>query len=87
MIDLNDENDPMLFAITVPAGRLILQFMEIIATINATAKSPAEPTNSEIVDAIRQSSRTPDVAAASTDAILVSVFYRVTTAAQKAGNV
>jgi len=86
MIEFNDDNDPMLFAMTVPAGRLIVQYMEVLATAQAGMVNGAEPNIQQIAEAIRSASRTPDVAKASTDAHLIAAWHRMTLAVQKQGN-
>jgi hypothetical protein len=86
MIDLNDENDPMLFAVNVPAGRLVVQYMEVLATVQAGMTPGSDPTTAQVATGIREASRTPDVAAASSDAILMAAWHRMTTAVQKQGN-
>lgn len=86
MIDLNDENDPMLFSITLPNGKLIVQYMEVISTVQAIISGSAEPGIPEICRAIRESSRTPDVAKNATDAVLTAAWARMTQAVNSAGN-
>lgn len=85
MIDLNNENDPLLFAIAIPAGRLVVQWHECIAAVQKMNIS-GEPSIDQIAQAIRKSSRTPEVAADSTDEVLFAAFARMAQAAEKAGN-
>lgn len=85
MIDLNNDNDPLLFSIELPKGRLICQYMEIVATVQAIAPSNAEPDISVIIKAIRQASRSPEVTEASENAHLVAAWYRMTKAMESAG--
>ena len=85
MIDLNDDNDPMLFAITVPQGKLIVQYMEILTVVQA-ACGGKEPTTADIIAAIRSCARTADVAAAAPDHVLLAAWARMSTAVQNAGN-
>lgn len=86
MIELNDENDPMLFAVTLPTGRLVVQYMEVLSTIHATMNPDAQPTQSEIADGLRRSSRTPEVAASASDAMLVAAWARMSARVSAAGN-
>ena len=87
MIDLSDDNDPMLFAISLPQGKLVLQFMEVVAHIQATQNPATEPTPESIVAAIRKASRTPEVAGAVPDHVLIAAWHRVNKAVEAAGNV
>jgi len=86
MIDLSEDNDPMLFAVGLPCGRLVVQYMEILATVQASVQGGVEPSTNDVVKAIRESSRTPDVAQAATDAMLVAAWHRMTTKVSTAGN-
>lgn len=86
MIELNADNDPMLFAVTIPAGQLIVQYMEVIATIHAGMSPDTEPKSEEIVAAIRKASRTPEVAAAASDAHLIAAWARMSQRVASAGN-
>lgn len=86
MIDLSDDNDPMLFAVTIPNGRLIVQYMEILAAVQARVGSDAQPDVANVVSAMREHSRTPEVAKAATDAVLVAAWHRMTAAVTKSGN-
>lgn len=86
MIDLSDDNDPMLFKITLPNGALIVQYMEVLATIQASMAPNAEPSSASVVKAIRESSRTPPIAANASDAVLIAAWHRMTTAVTTMGN-
>lgn len=85
MIELNDDNDPQLFAVTLPSGRLILQYMEVGAILNALAGGNA-PTQEQVVRAVREGARTKDVAASATEAELFAAFERVARRVQQQGN-
>jgi hypothetical protein len=86
MIDLNDENDPMLFAVTLPNGRLIVQYMEVVATIQGMVANGSDPGIPEVCRAIRDMSRTPEVAKGASDAVLTAAWARMTQAVNSAGN-
>lgn len=86
MIELNDENDPMLFAVTIPAGQLIVQYMEVLTHIHAHMAPEAQPSTAEIADALRKASRTPSVAAQATDATLIAAWARMSARVAQAGN-
>ena len=85
-IELTDEDDPMLFAVTVPAGRLIFQFNEVTVTLQAISPPQGQPGLPEIARALRESSRTPDVAAASSEAQLFAAYARAAKRVDTAGN-
>jgi|LakMenEpi03Aug12_release.lakeMendotaPanAssembly.Ray.scaffolds.fasta_scaffold716330_3 hypothetical protein len=85
MIDLNDENDPLLFACSIPAGRIIVQFHEVVAALEAKCQGK-EPSTEDLVAVLKEVSRTPDVASMATDAQLIAVWTRIAKAAQSAGN-
>jgi hypothetical protein len=85
MIDLNNENDPLLFSITIPAGRLVVQWHECVAAVQKMNIN-GEPSLEQIAQAIRKSARTPEIAADSTDEVLFAAFARMAQAAEKAGN-
>jgi len=87
MINLSDDNDPMLFAVSLPQGTLILQFMEVAAAIAASQRPDAEPTQADVLAAIRTASRTPDVAGALPDNVLIAAWHRINKAVETAGNV
>lgn len=82
MIDLNSDNDPLLFRAELPSGVIILQFHEIIAAIG----KKDEYQLSDVTAAIRKVARTPEVAAAATDEQLFGLFVRIKNAAERAGN-
>jgi hypothetical protein len=84
MIDLNDDNDPMLFAVTLPIGKLVCQYMEVVASVQGITDK--EPTMENIVRAIREASRTPDVAKSAPDAVLVAAWQRMSKAVDAQGN-
>jgi hypothetical protein len=84
MIDLNDQNDPLLFKVTVPSGDLIVQWTEVIAALAPQASEA--PGVGDVAAAIRKVARTPDVAASATDEILFAVFARIGKAVERAGN-
>lgn len=86
MIELNDDNDPMLFSVTLPMGRLIVQYMEVLSHIHAGMSPEAQPSTAEIADGIRKASRTPDVAAAAPDAMLIAAWARMSARVTQAGN-
>jgi len=85
MIDLNDENDPLLFSVSVPNGRLICQYMEVVATVQAISPNGTEPNTDIVIRAIRQSSRTPEVAREARDEWLIAAWHRMTTAMEASG--
>ena len=87
MKTLTDENDPLLFAIDLPAGRLIFQYLEVMAAVQAaTPSNSTEPDKAVVVKCLRETTRTPDVAAALSDALLVAQWMRVMQAVDSAGN-
>lgn len=88
MIDLTDDNDPMLFGMTLPSGeRLVVQYMEALSTLQAKIpQGGGDPTRDMIVAAIRESARTKSAAENAPDAVLFGAWYRMTTAVQAAGN-
>lgn len=86
MHDLTDDNDPMLFGMTLPSGRLVIQYMEVLAAVQASLPENAEPKPADIVRGMRETARTPDTARAATDAMLVAAWHRMTVAVQAAGN-
>ena len=85
MIELNNENDPLLFSITIPSGRLVLQWHECIAVLQKM-NITGEPSLKHVVDAVRSAARTPEVAKESSDEALFAAFARIATAAEKSGN-
>ena len=87
MIDLNEENDPMLFRIAVPSGSLIVQWNELVAAVQKRNQSAQnQPTVADIAESIRAVSRTPEVAANAADEVLFAVFARLGKAVTNAGN-
>lgn len=86
MIDLNDDNDPMLFKVSVPNGQLLVQYMEVVHTLQASGSADPNPSADKIVAAIRRAARTPEVARDASDATLIAVWYRMTMMVGKTGN-
>lgn len=87
MIDLNDDNDPYLFAVTFPGGKLVVQYMEVLAAMREAIVADATPTSEDIVAAVRKASRTPDLAGNLADYEIIAAWHRMTKAMEKAGNV
>jgi hypothetical protein len=86
MIDLTDENDPMLFCATVEnGGKIIIQYMELSARI-AEKCGERSPTQEDIVTAMRETARTREIAQSVPSHVLVSLFFRMTRAVDSAGN-
>jgi hypothetical protein len=87
MIDLNDDNDPMLFSVQLPTGdRLVVQYMEVMAELQSFAGDAANPDISLVLRAIRSAARTKAVASTASDASLVAAWYRMTDAVNRQGN-
>ena len=86
MIELKDEDDPMLFAVTLPSGRLVVQYMECIATLKAFVRDESAPMLEEIARAVRESARTPEVARNAPDPHLFAAFMRIQDRVTHAGN-
>ena len=88
MIDLTEDNDPMLFRIAVPSGSLIVQWNELVAAVQKRNQSGqgSQPTVADIAESIRAVSRTPEVAANAADEVLFAVFARLGKAVTNAGN-
>ena len=87
MIDLNEENDPMLFRVTIPTGALVIQWNELVASVQKRSIAGGEqPTVADIANAIRTVARTPEVAQQAADEVLFAVFARLGKAVQNAGN-
>lgn len=87
MQTLDDDNDPMLFAVTVPNGKLIVQYMEVLTAVQASLPSgTTEPTPQMILAAIRSTARTLDVAKEATDPVLMAAWLRMTNKVQASGN-
>jgi len=84
MIDLNSDNDPLLFRVEIPTGALILQWTEVLAAIGT--KADQQPGIEEVAAAIRKMARTPEVAADAPDAVLFAVFVRIAKAVEAQGN-
>jgi hypothetical protein len=84
MIDLNSDNDPLLFKVELPNGALIVQWNEVLAAL--APKAEANPGVSDVAAAIRKVARTPDVAAAASEEALFAAFARMGRAVQHAGN-
>jgi hypothetical protein len=91
MIDLNDDNDPMLFCATVHTkdgpAKLILQYMEVAAAAQSITPQGSEPTTAHIIQAIRKAARTPGIAENTPDEMLVSLWYRMSKAIETAGKI
>lgn len=86
MVNLNNDNDPMLFSVELPSGdRLILQFMEVFADLQ-TQVGTTEPTPPQVLAAIRRAARTPEVAASATDPVLLAAWHRISTVVGTQGN-
>lgn len=85
-IELTDSDDPLLFAITLPAGRLVFQVNEIVATTQGFASGNGNPTVADIVRAMREGSRTQEVAKNATDAQLFAAYARAAQRMEQAGN-
>lgn len=87
MKNLNDDNDPLLFAIDLPAGKLIVQYLEVMAAVQAAMPSDKkEPDPAIVLKCLRECSRTPDVAKSLSDPMLLAAWMRVMQAAESAGN-
>ena len=87
MIDLNEDNDPMLFRVTIPTGALVIQWNELVASVQKRSIAGGEqPTVADIANAIRAVARTPEVAQEGADEVLFAVFARLGKAVQNAGN-
>lgn len=86
MIELNDDNDPYLFAITLPSGRIVMQYMETLVALRASCPEGREPTIEETARAIREAARTKDVAAGATDAELFAAWVRMHAKVNELGN-
>ena len=86
MINLTDDNDPLLFSAEVPAGRIVVQYMEVLASAQAGLTPGTEPTLAQIATHMREACRTPEVAKNSSDAVLIALWHRMTAAMQTQGN-
>jgi hypothetical protein len=86
MIDLNDDNDPMLFRATCAAGVLVFQYMEVVFTLQGGGNIDANPDSQKIIAAMRQASRTPDIAKQAEDAVLMAIWHRMSIAVNNSKN-
>jgi hypothetical protein len=87
VIDLTEDNDPMLFRIAVPSGSLIVQWNELVAAVQKRNQfGQNQPTVADIAESIRAVSRTPEVAANAADEVLFAAFARLGKAVTNAGN-
>jgi hypothetical protein len=86
MIDLNDENDPFLFSVTLPAGKLVVQYMETLSALQESLPQNAQPTMANIIEAVRRTSRSKEVAANAQDWEITAAWLRMTKAMETAGN-
>ena len=85
MIELTNENDPLLFCVTMPDdSRLVVQWNECLASIQKM-NIEGEPSVEQISQALRSSARTKDIAARSSDESLFAVFARIVEALDKTG--
>jgi hypothetical protein len=84
MIDLNDNDDPLLFAADVGHGKLIFQYTEVVAALGGLVKD--QPEVADVVRAMRKASRTPEIAAETPDEKLFALFVRVAKLVEKQGN-
>jgi hypothetical protein len=87
MINLSDEDDPMLFGLTLPQGQLVVQYMEVLAMLQTKVAAGTDPTTAQIVECLRESSRTPEVAVKAPDHVLLAAWARMSNRVQAAGNV
>jgi hypothetical protein len=86
MIELNDDNDPMLFAVTLPSGeRLILQYMEVVTNLSLVVGNGTDPTPAQIASAIRDSARVK-LTLDNTDAHLMAAWHRISAQVANSGN-
>ena len=60
--------------------------MEVLAAVQASVSSGSDPTPAQVAQGMKDASRTPEVAAASSDAILIAAWHRMTMAVQKQGH-
>jgi len=86
MINLSDEDDPMLFGLTLPQGQLVVQYMEVLALLQAKIPAGTDPTSAQIVEGVREACRTPDVAKAAADHVILAAWARMSSRVQAAGN-
>lgn len=87
MIHLSDEDDPMLFSLALPSGQLIVQYMEVLALLQAKVPAGTDPTPGQIVEGLREACRTPEVAKQASDHVLLAAWARMSGRVQAAGNV
>jgi hypothetical protein len=87
MIDLNDDNDPLLFACQIPEGRLVLQYMEVVATVQTIAPDAKNPDMPTVVEAIRRAARSQEVAKAASSVSLIAAWHRINAQVESAGKV
>jgi hypothetical protein len=85
-IELTEADDPMLFAVCIPAGRLVFQFNEVTATLQAMSPPQGQTGVPEMARAMREASRTPEIAAQATDAQLFAAYARAAKAVEQSGN-
>lgn len=86
MIELNDDNDPYLFAVTLPSGRIVIQYLEVLCALKELMPDGREPNVDELAAAIRKAARTKEAAASATAAELFSAWVRVNARATELGN-
>jgi hypothetical protein len=84
MIDLNDHDDPLLFAADLGNGKVIFQYTEVVAALGSLSRD--QPEVKDVAAAIRKMSRTPEVAAEVSDEKLFALFVRVAKIVEKQGN-
>lgn len=84
MIDLNDNDDPLLFAADLGTGKFIFQYTEVVAALGGISKD--QPEVRDVAVAMRKMSRTPEIAAQITDEKLFALFVRVAKMVEKQGN-
>jgi hypothetical protein len=86
MIELTDDNDPYLFSVTIPSGRLVMQYLEVLVTLRETLPEGKEPTLEQTAEAIRKAARTKDVAATAQPAELFAAWVRMNARVTELGN-
>lgn len=84
MIDLNDNDDPLLFGADIGGGKLIFQYTEVVAALGGMVKE--QPEVADVARAMRKAARTPEVAQATSDEKLFALFVRVAKMVEKQGN-
>jgi len=85
-INLTDDDDPLLFNLSLPEGQLVLQWAEVLAALQK-ANVTGAPEVGQVADAIRRVARSKDVAACCSDERLFAAFARIGKAAEASGNV